>query len=268
MTDDRPRALAADDPPRVPGAQDARRRALTVSVVIPVRDDAPALERCLELLARQTMAPLEVVVVDNGSTDDSAEVARRWGAVVVTEPRVGIPAAASTGYDAAHGDIIARLDADSRPDERWIETAVEHLAADPQIDALTGTGLFHDLPRGVRTAASIGYLGTYYVLTHLALGHVPMWGSCMAMRREAWLRVREEVERIDSEVHDDLDLAFHLGPEAGTRFAHGWRVGVSARSLRGRAQRRRRLDRAWRTLHLNWADAPPWTRWARRWSRR
>src|SRR5690606_38991420 len=135
--------------------------------------------RCLGLLARQSVAPLEVVVVDNASTDESADVARRWGAVVVVEARVGIPAAAAAGYDAARGDIIARLDADSRPDERWIETAVEHLVSQPQLDALTGTGLFHDLPRGVRTTVSIGYLGSYYLLTHLAVGNVPLWGSCM-----------------------------------------------------------------------------------------
>lgn len=240
----------------------------TVSVVIPVRDDAVALERCLGLLARQSVAPLEVVVVDNASTDDSADVARRWGAVVVVETRVGIPAAAAAGYDAARGDIIARLDADSRPGERWIETAVEHLVAEPQLEALTGTGLFHDLPRGVRTTASIGYLGSYYVLTHLAVGNLPLWGSCMAMRREAWLRVRDEVERHDAEVHDDLDLAFKLGPDTSSKLAHAWRVEVSARSLRGRAQRRRRLDRAWRTLHLNWAQSPPWERWVRRWESR
>ena len=245
-----------------------RPRASLVSVVIPVRNDAPALEHCLDLLARQTVPPLEVVVVDNGSTDGSADIARRWGAVVVVEPRVGIPAAAAAGYDAARGEVIARLDADSRPDARWIETALGHLAANPELEALTGTGLFHDLPRGVRTAASIGYLGSYYVLTHLALGHVPVWGSCMVMRREAWLRVRGDVERHDAEVHDDLDLAFQLGPQSTIRLAHDWRVGVSARSLRGRAQRRRRLDRAWRTLHLNWADSPPWKRWARRWESR
>ncbi|NLF05833.1 MAG: glycosyltransferase, partial [Actinomycetales bacterium] len=254
-----PPASGAVDPARSTGP--SRSRELSVSVVIPVRDDAEELEKCLALLARQSVRPFEVVVVDNGSTDASAEVARRWGAVVVVEPRPGIPAAAATGYDAARGQIIARLDADSRPDERWIATAVELLSERADLDALTGTGLFHDLPRGLRTVASVGYLGSYYVLTHLAVGNVPLWGSCMAVRREVWLRVREDVERLDAEVHDDLDLAFKLGPGASSKLVPSWRVGVSARSLRGRAQRRRRLDRAWRTLRTNWADSPPWERW-------
>ena len=56
----------------------------TISVVIPVYNDAALLRRCLEALAAQTRRADEIVVVDNGSTDDSAEVARRGGARVVT----------------------------------------------------------------------------------------------------------------------------------------------------------------------------------------
>ncbi|MFD4992062.1 glycosyltransferase family 2 protein [Cellulosimicrobium cellulans] len=237
----------------------------TVSVVVPVRDDAEALDECLALLSRQTVAPIEVVVVDNASSDDSAHVARRWGAVVVCEERVGIPAAAAAGYDAARGDVIARLDADSRPDPGWVQRVVDRMAADPSLDAMTGTGTFDDLPRGARTAAAVAYLGAYYVLCHLALGHTALWGSCMALRRTAWAAVRDVVVRDDPEVHDDLDLSFRLGPRRRTVLVRSWRVGVSARSLRGRRQRARRLDRAWRTLRVNWSVAPPWERWRDRW---
>ncbi|MBD5787424.1 glycosyltransferase family 2 protein [Cellulosimicrobium terreum] len=242
--------------------------ATTVSVVVPVRDDAVALDRLLAILASQTVAPLEVVVVDNASSDDSAAVAHRWGAVVVHEPRVGIPAAAATGYDTAKGDVIGRLDADSRPDARWVQTVVERMRDDPTLDAMTGTGRFHDLPVGVRTVASAVYLGAYYAFTHLALGHTSLWGSCLAVRGSTWETVRERVVRDDAEVHDDLDLAFRLGPGRRIRLLPSWRVEVSARSLRGRRQRRRRMDRAWRTLRLNWDESPPWERWRDRWAPR
>lgn len=234
----------------------------TVSVVIPTRDDAPALAECLGCLARQSVAPWEVVVVDNGSSDRSAAVAAEWGARVVTEHRVGIPAAAATGYDAARGQVIARLDADSRPDVDWVERIATRMAADPDLAALTGTGHFVDLPAWSRGATSAAYLGAYYVLCYLALAHVPLWGSSMAVRRESWRAVRAAVSRED--VHDDLDLAFALGPHRRIRFDPALRVGVSARSLRGRAQRRRRMDRAWRTLRVNWRRTPPWQRWGER----
>lgn len=232
-----------------------------ISVVIPVRDDAAALDGCLAALARQTVPPLEVIVVDNASRDASAAVARRWGATVIPEPRVGIPAAAATGYDAAAGQVIARLDADSVPAPDWLARAAAALAAEPPPDAVTGVGVFRDLPRGLRHAVALLYLGSYYGLGHAAAGHHVIWGSSMALPREAWLRARDRVRRDDAEVHDDLDLALALGPGARVRLDPTLAVSVSARSLVGCAQVRRRFRRAFHTLRHAWASAPPWERW-------
>jgi glycosyltransferase involved in cell wall biosynthesis len=229
----------------------------TVSVVIPARDDAEQLDRCLALLAEQSEPPFEVIVVDNASRDRTADVARARGAVVVHQARPGIPAAAATGYDAARGDVIARLDADSRPGHDWVRALVEAMTEHPAPHAVTGTGTFTDLRGGALVCRL--YLGTYYLLGHLALGHPALWGSSMAMRRTTWEEVRGQVERHDAEVHDDMDLAFALGP--GRRIVRDRRlhVGVSGRSLR--TARRRRMHRAVRTLRRNWAAAPPWERW-------
>ena len=236
----------------------------SVSVVIPVRDDAAELERCLQLLAAQTVRPLEVVVVDNGSTDRSAEVAARHGARVVPEPVPGIPSAAAAGYDAARGEVIARCDADSRPPGDWVERIVRDLSQDPTLDAVTGRGRFYGLPRWLAPAVSQAYLGAYYLLVHAALGHTTVWGSNMALRRRVWQEVRDTVHRWDAEVHDDIDLAFALGPRRRVRYDRRLVVGVSARSLRGRRQLRRRLDRAMWTLRRNWEVQPPWERWRAR----
>lgn len=231
----------------------------TISVVIPVHDDADELRECLRLLAAQTRLPDEIVVVDNASTDDSAAVAREFGARVVAEPTLGIPVAAACGYDAATGEIIARLDADSRPGADWV-ARVEVAMTDPEVDAVTGPGRFHDLHLLTRLFAAVVYLGAYFVLSYLALAHLPLWGSSMAIRRSTWERVRGDVHRFD-DVHDDMDLAFVLGPESVIRYDRGLRVDVSARSLRGGAQLKRRMGRAITTLRLNWAVRPPWTRW-------
>lgn len=237
---------------------------VTVSVVIPVRDDAVALARCLASLARQQVAPLEVIVVDNGSRDVSAAVATAAGARVVAEPQPGIAAAASRGYDAARGDVIARCDADSLLPPDWVARIASRMAADPGLHAVTGSGRFSDLPAGWRALASTVYLGAYYLLTHAALGHTALWGSNMALRRDTWRDVRHLVHRDDPEVHDDMDLAFQLGAPRRPVYDRRLRVGVSARSLRGRRQLRRRFRRAWHTLALNWRVLPPWTRWRQR----
>jgi cellulose synthase/poly-beta-1,6-N-acetylglucosamine synthase-like glycosyltransferase len=231
----------------------------TLAVVIPVRDDAPALEECLRRLARQTRRPDEVVVVDNGSLDSSAEVAARHGARIVEEPLPGIPRAAAAGYDATDCDIVVRCDADTRPGRRWVEQVARALERHPELDAVTGIGWFYDAPAGTRRLAALLYLGAYYLLSHLALGHTVLWGSNMAVRREAWRAAASLVHR-DDDVHDDMDLAFVLGPGSRIRLVPV-PVGVSARSLAGGGQWRRRLHRAERTLRLNWAVSPPWLRW-------
>ncbi len=186
---------------------------------------------------------------------------------MVREPVVGIPSAAAAGYDAARGDVIARCDADSLPGPRWVQRIADRMGEDPELDAVTGTGWFHDVVPVWRWVLELAYLGSYYLFTHLALGHTALWGSSMALRRSTWEAVRVDVHRDDPELHDDMDLAFALGPSRRIRLDPLLRVGVSGRSLRGRAQRRRRLERAKRTLAANWAVAPPWIRWQQRLTR-
>ena len=235
----------------------------SLSVVIPVLDDAVLLRRCLECLARQTLAPLEVVVVDNGCRDDSVAVALAARARVVAEPRRGIPAAAATGYDAARGEVIVRCDADTLAPPDWLERIAGHLS-EPEVDAVTGSGTFYATrPLTAATAGRL-YLGSYYVTMYAAMARPPLWGSNMAVRRTLWQSVRDRVHRDDPEVHDDVDLSMVLGPAARVRYDRGLVVRVSGRSLHGRAQLRRRFMRAFRTLRLNWALMPPWERWRRR----
>ncbi|WP_164737178.1 glycosyltransferase family 2 protein [Georgenia sp. SYP-B2076] len=243
-------------------------RTVDVSVVVPVKDDAALLERCLLLLAEQSVAPREVIVVDNASSDHSALVAAAHGARVVREPHPGIPAAASAGYDAAVGEVIVRCDADTAPGPDWLERIWALMSDDPGLDAVTGTGQFYDVGTWRARLVRPLYLGAYYLLVHAALGHPPLWGSNMAVRRATWREVRHLVHRDDAELHDDIDLAFALGPERRISYDPGLCVGVSGRSLRGGAQLRRRVRRAGRTLAVNWRVAPPWERWARRFAAR
>ncbi|MCR8670909.1 glycosyltransferase family 2 protein [Agrococcus sp. HG114] len=241
----------------------------TVSVVIPVRDDATALARCLARLAAQTVAPLEVVVVDNGSGDGSGGVARAAGARVVLEPRRGIPAAAAAGYDAARGDVIARCDADSLVPTDWIERIRTAFADDEQLDGLTGPGSFTDVPRPWRGAASLAYAIGAFGASGAAIANVPLWGSNMAVRRSAWQAVAAQVERLDPRVHDDIDLSMRLGPRARVRFDPRLRVEAEGRIFRSRQATADRLAMAMRTFRRNWAiDGSAGRRWLHRFAGR
>lgn len=240
--------------------------ALTVSVVVPVLDDAAHLRECLALLARQTRRPDEVVVVDNGSTDDSAAVARAAGARVVHEPRRGIPSAAAAGYDAARGDLILRCDADTRVAPDWTERIAARFAAEPALLGLTGPGWFYDQPGLLGRVRSDAYTAAYRWAGGAALAGTPLWGSNCALRAEAWRAVRHRVHRHRADVHDDLDLSFHLlrHAPASTRFDPGLRVGAAGRLFGSLDARVRQGRMAVTTLRLNWAELSPGMRWVRR----
>lgn len=231
-----------------------------VSVVIPVKDDDRELRRCLRALAAQTRRPDEVVVVDNGSSDASADVARDAGARVVRCERPGIPAASARGYDAAAGDIILRLDADCLPALTWVEAMTTAFERRPQVAAFTGGARFVDGPRVLRAPLAALYLWAYAVVTVPSLGHLPLYGSNMGFRRDAWRHVRGSVH-LSPEVHDDLDLAFHIGLRHRIGYCGDAAMGVSMRPFADPRAFARRTVRGVRSVVAHWPrDFPP-VRW-------
>jgi glycosyltransferase involved in cell wall biosynthesis len=101
-----------------------------VSVVIPCLDEAENIARCVRLAQHvldENGISGEVIVVDNGSEDGSAELAERAGAIVVREPRRGYGRAYLSGFAAATGDYIVMVDADLTYDFREIPRFVKEL---------------------------------------------------------------------------------------------------------------------------------------------
>lgn len=237
---------------------------MRISVVVPVLDDAHELAGCLAALDAQTRRPDEVVVVDNGCSDNSADLARGAGARVVTQPVRGIGSAAATGYDSADGDVIARLDADSRPGPDWLERIDSAFSADPGLDGLSGPGEFIGLTGWRAAAARLLYMDAYFFSVGAAMAHPVLFGSNLAMRRGAWERVRDGVNRSDPELHDDIDLSFQFGADDRLRVDRTLTVGISARPFDDPTAMRRRFSRAFRTISRNWRTSPPSQRWIER----
>ena len=84
----------------------------TVSVLLPVRDGARHLPEALDSLRAQTFQDFELIVVDDGSHDDSAPIAEAHGAHVLRQEQQGLVAALGRGRAAARGRFVARMDAD------------------------------------------------------------------------------------------------------------------------------------------------------------
>ena len=110
-----------------------------VSFVIPVRNDATRLKRCLASIVGNDYPRelIEIIVVDNDSTDGSAKAAREHGAIVIRSSGDSVAAHRNRGARAALGSIIAFADADHEIDPHWIATA-EELLSDPAV-AATGS---------------------------------------------------------------------------------------------------------------------------------
>ncbi len=101
-----------------------------VSAIIPVYNARHTLGGAVASLVRQTYANIEVIVIDDGSTDESASVAEKVGdprVRVIRRPHEGLDAALNTGCRLAQGKYIARLDADDLAYERRIERQVQYL---------------------------------------------------------------------------------------------------------------------------------------------
>ena len=239
-------------------------------MVVPVRDDAPYLARCLDALQHQTRAPDEIVVVDNGSSDDLAAVLARHPEVRrVAEPRPGVAHAAAAGYDAARGDVILRCDADSLPAPAWVQHHVATLTralATPgprEVVAVSGIARFGPRCPALGRVAGAAYITAYRLVAGTALGHWALWGSDMAFTRAWWERVSAEVHR-DARVHDDFDLSFQVLPHERVVMDPRSAAVVSWRAVVSPARIRRQLRMATATLAVNWSTERPWDRLRRR----
>jgi GT2 family glycosyltransferase len=95
---------------------------VSVSIVIPVHNGCELLRGLLKSIHCQTVEPLEVIAVDNGSTDNAPEIAAKMGArVIAMERNAGFAAAVNRGIQAARGEGIALINSDVELDPRWLE---------------------------------------------------------------------------------------------------------------------------------------------------
>jgi hypothetical protein len=110
---------------------------METSFVIPVKDDAKRLAGCLDSLPKGLSGvQFETVVVDNGSIDESKDVARRFGAVVVELPEKRVSELRNAGAAKASGTLLAFVDADHKLGPGWLDVA----AADMKDQAVGAVG--------------------------------------------------------------------------------------------------------------------------------
>lgn len=224
--------------------------ALSLSIVIPVYNEAAHLRACLDAIAVQTVKPSEVIVVDNNSTDSSQEIAESFPFVrVIKEKKQGIVYARDAGFNAATSDIIGRIDGDTRLPRNWVEK-VHNFYKDGKNRqyALTGGGYFYN----VRAPRFNGWVQSQlaYRVNRFIVGFYILWGSNMAFTREQWQAVRTKVCH-DVFIHEDLDLAIHLHQlGCKIRYRTDLKAGVYLKRIyENRNEQHEHLQRWPKTLH-------------------
>ncbi len=182
---------------------------MRVSIIIPVYNAAEHLESSLAHLTASTEAPLECIVVDDGSTDGSADVARRRGAKVLsTEGRTGPAHARNQGALAAKGDILFFLDSDVCVHPDTLARVRQDFEGDPGLDALIGS---YDA-----TPGSGDFLSQYknlmhcYVHQHGKRDACTFWSGCGAIRRDVFLQHSGFDESYSRPAVEDIELGYRL----------------------------------------------------------
>lgn len=227
-----------------------------VSVVVCTHDGAATLRECLEGVHRLSYPDFELIVVDDGSSDDSAAIARAHGATVVRIEHLGLSAARNAGVERASGEIVAFLDDDAYPDTDWLQ----YLAAALRDERLAGVGGPNLPPDDGIVAECVAAApgGPIHVLTSdREAEHVP--GCNMAFRKSALDAIGGFDPRFRT-AGDDVDVCWRL-QEAG------WTLGFSA----GAVVMHRRRDSIRRYLRQQYgygkAEALLERKWPNRYNR-
>jgi glycosyltransferase involved in cell wall biosynthesis len=186
------------------------------SVVIPAYNEAELLGSCLDSLQAQDFRdPYEIIVVDNNSTDATADLARSRGVSVVHEPKPGVCSARQSGTAAARGEIVVSTDADTTFGIDWLSRIDRTFRADPALVAVAGPCRFTDPPWWGRIYPPV--LFAFVSLVASLTGRVLyVTATNLAFRKSAWPGYDTEA----TQGGDELDLLRRLrslGPVAFER---------------------------------------------------
>jgi glycosyltransferase involved in cell wall biosynthesis len=210
----------------------------SVSIVIPAFNEESAIRSCVLAAITQTVPAHEIIVVDNRSTDRTAEIVRELQAANASAPLIllaqndeqGLVPTRNLGLDSATGDVIGRIDADSVLEPTWV-AEVQKAFLDSTVAAATGPVLYYDMPLrrfGLRADDTLRR-----AMLRLAREYHFVFGSNMALRSTAWQAIRGDVCRDHDDLfHEDIDISVHLY-DAGLRatYVPTMVTGMSARRV-------------------------------------
>ncbi|MGD0229775.1 MAG: glycosyltransferase family 2 protein [Syntrophorhabdales bacterium] len=197
---------------------------MKLSFVIPAYNEEAYLSRCLDSILREAEGrphDVEVLVVNNASTDRTGEIALSYPSIIVVdEPQKGIVRARQAGYRAARGDLIANIDADNMLPAGWVDRVFREFSGNDRLVALSGPLVYYDLPRlrnlETKFFYGVGYL--IYLLSHFVFKRGGMLqGGNFVLRKSAL----DQIGGYDMDIDfygEDTDIARRMQDAGRIKF--------------------------------------------------
>jgi glycosyltransferase involved in cell wall biosynthesis len=175
------------------------RRLPTISIVLPAYNGAATLEECLRAIRSSVFTDFELIVVDDGSSDRSAEIASQFADVLIKhDANRGRHAARCTGFSAARGEFALNIDQDVVLPPHALGVIVSYFTTHPDVCAVTGKLASQHPKGGFYSAYKNLYM--YHVFSGLPATVEFLYGSLFAIRRDAFHQYR--LPGVDFAAHD------------------------------------------------------------------
>lgn len=186
-----------------------------LSVIIPVHNDKKNLVRCLDALSASSCERYEVIVMDDASTDDTAEAAEALGARVIRlERNMGPAGARNLGARHAAGEYLMFVDADVLVNETTLQRVIESFEKNPEIDAVFGS--YDNKPDHRGLFSQYRNLFHHFIHQTSKADASTFWSGCGAVRKDVFLKHGGFDVNYARPCIEDIDLGIRL-TKAGHR---------------------------------------------------
>lgn len=181
-------------------------KSLKFSYVIPAFNEEKYIASCIDSIIKQNLPAHEIIVVDNNSSDKTKHIANSYKQVqVLCEPRQGQKFAQATGFDAATGDVLVRIDADTRVRKDHNQLLQGLMNSHPAVSG------FGDSYTGIsRYSLTRILLWGFYTQEIAVFGSNVLWGANMAIAKQAWDESKVLLDFKNPNILEDLELAIAL----------------------------------------------------------
>ena len=210
---------------------------MNLAFVIPAYNEEALIGKCVESVlaeVKRSGRAVDVVVVNNNSTDRTREIAASYAGVrVVDELQKGLVSARDGGFRATTAELVANIDGDTIVPPGWLDTVFREFEKDDRLVCLSGPYVYYDLGPWDRFLVSLFYGLTWliYVINRyiLRVGSVVQGGN-FVFRRDAWIKAGGFNREIKF-YGEDTDVAVRLSKVGKVKWTYVLKMLTSGRRL-------------------------------------